>query len=208
MIKLYQFALSGNCHKVRMLLSFLNLPHEVVNVSGAKAEHKSAEFLALNPFGQVPLLVDGDAVIRDSQAILFYLAQKYGSLMGQAHWLPTDPASTAEVVSWLSVAANEISRGPGMLRMHHKFGRAIDVVATEKITSDALTVLDAHLGNRTWLVGTEITIADLAVYAYVALAPEGRVDLSRYPHVLKWLQQVQSRPAYVGMDGMFSALDQ
>lgn len=203
MIKLYQFALSGNCHKVRMLLSFLNLPHEVINVSGAKGEHKSPGFLAMNPFGQVPVLVDGDVVLRDSQAILFYLAQKYGQTSGQPNWMPADPALGAEVTGWLSVASSEVSRGPGMLRMHHKFGRAIDVAATEKISADVLNVLNTHLANRDWLVGSQISIADLAVYAYVALAPEGKVDLQAHAHVVQWLRRIQALPAYVGMDGMF-----
>lgn len=203
MIKLYQFALSGNCHKVRMLLSFLNLPHEVINVSGAKGEHKSPEFLAMNPFGQVPVLVDGDVVLRDSQAILFYLAQKYGQASGQPNWMPADPALGAEVTGWLSVASSEVSRGPGMLRMHHKFGRAIDLAATEKISADVLNVLNTHLANRDWLVGSQISIADLAVYAYVALAPEGKVDLQARAHVVQWLRRIQALPAYVGMEGMF-----
>lgn len=205
MIKLYQFALSGNCHKVRMLLSFLNLPHEVIPVSGARGEQKSPEFLAMNPFGQVPVLVDGDIVLRDSQAILFYLAQQYGRERGQTHWMPADTALGAEVISWLSVASSEVSRGPGMLRMHHKFGRAIDVAATEKISTDVLSVLNIHLAQREWLVGSAISIADLAVYAYVALAPEGQVDLQPYVNVVSWLRRIQTLPAYVGMEGMFLA---
>lgn len=205
MIKLYQFALSGNCHKVRMLLSLLNLPHEVVNVSGAKGEHKSPEFLALNPFGQVPVLVDGDVAVRDSQAILFYLAQKYGQVAGQTNWWPSDPALGADVMAWLSVASSEVSRGPGMLRMHHKFGRAIDIASTEKISADLLKVLNTHLADREWLVGSDISIADLAVYPYIALAPEGQVDLQPYTHLVRWLRRIQALPAYVGMEGMFHA---
>lgn len=90
-----------------------------------------------------------------------------------------------------------------MLRMHHKFGRAIDVAATEKISADVLNVLNTHLANRDWLVGSQISIADLAVYAYVALAPEGKVDLQAHAHVVQWLRRIQALPAYVGMEGMF-----
>lgn len=205
MIKLYQFALSGNCHKIRLLLSLMGLPYEGINVSGAKGEHKSPEFLALNPFGQVPVLVDGDVVLRDSQAILFYLAQTYGSARGQSNWWPGDTAQAAQLMAWLSVASSEVSRGPGMLRMHYKFGRAIDVPATEKISTDLLKVLDAHLAQRDWLVGDAISIADVAVYPYIALAPEGQVNLLPYTHVVKWLSRIQALPAYVGMEGMFHA---
>lgn len=203
MIKLYQFALSGNCHKVRMLLSFLKLPHEIIHVSGAKGEHKSPEFLALNPFGQVPVLVDCDVVLRDSQAILFYLAQKYGQTSGESNWMPNDPKLAAEVISWLSVASSEVSRGPGMLRMHHKFGRPIDVAATEKVSADVLNVLNTHLAQHDWLVGKAISIADVAVYPYIALAPEGHLDLQPFAHVVSWLRRIQTHPDYVGMDGMF-----
>lgn len=88
MIRLYEFALSGNCHKVRLMLSLLGLPYESVLVSGANREHKSAAFLAMNPLGQVPVLTDGDLVVRDSQAILVYLASRYGG----PTWWPQDPA--------------------------------------------------------------------------------------------------------------------
>ena len=112
MIELYEFAASGNCHKVRLLLSLLKLPYQSVLVNGAEKQHKSADFLAMNGFGQVPVLRDGDTVIRDSQAILVYLARQCGG----EQWLPNDAANLAEVCSWLSTAANEVSRGPNALR--------------------------------------------------------------------------------------------
>ncbi|HEX5356165.1 MAG TPA: glutathione S-transferase family protein, partial [Aquabacterium sp.] len=147
------------------MLSLLKLPHEVINVAGAKGEHKSPEFLAMNPFGQVPVLVDGDKVLRDSQAILFYLASQYG----QGQWVPADPQEGARVVSWLTVAASEVSRGPGALRLHHLFGRPLDVPAAEKLSAELLAVLNDHLSHGEWLVGHQISIADLAMYSYIAL---------------------------------------
>lgn len=113
MIKLHQFELSGHCHKARVMLRLLKLPHELVNVDGARLEHKSETHLAKNPFGQVPVLEDGDLLIRDSQAILYYLAVRYG----EGRWLPTSPALGAEVMAWLSVASAEVSAGPGALLM-------------------------------------------------------------------------------------------
>lgn len=201
MIKLYQFPVSGNSHKVRLMLSLLKLPHEVINVAGAKGEHKSPEFLAMNPFGQVPVLVDGDKVLRDSQAILFYLASQYG----QGRWFPADPQEGARVVSWLTVAASEVSRGPGALRLHHLFGRALDVPAAEKLSAELLAVLNDHLSHDEWLVGDQISIADLAMYSYIALAPQAKLDLTPFAPIRAWLHRIQSLPGYVGMDGMFSA---
>lgn len=78
MIKLYGHEVSGNSYKVRLLLSLLNLKYEWIKVDLLNGEHKSPEFLALNPFGQVPLLVDGDTILADAQSILVYLARQYG----------------------------------------------------------------------------------------------------------------------------------
>ena len=177
MITLYEFALSGNCHKIRLMLSLLGLDYQSVAVKGNEQQQKSAEFLAINPFGQVPVLKDDDVVIRDSQAILVYLAKKYGN--GQ--WLPNDAAALADVVAWLSTAANEVALGPNRLRLHHKFGRDINIEESRQISIKLLDVLQVRLENHPYLATDQITIADIAVYPYIALAPEGKLDLSPLP---------------------------
>lgn len=91
MITLYEFALSGNCHKVRLMLSLLGLDYQSIIVNGSERQHKSTEFLVMNPFGQVPVLTDGEVSVRDSQAVLVYLAKKYGN----NKWLPEDPVGLA-----------------------------------------------------------------------------------------------------------------
>jgi glutathione S-transferase len=171
MIELYEFAASGNCHKVRLMLSLLGFRYGSIAVNGKEREHKSAAFLNKNPFGQVPVLVDGDVVLRDSQAILVYLSLKYGD-----GWLPSQPAEMAQVTAWLSASANEVARGPNMLRLHHKFGRPIDVPAAQAVTAQFFDVLDSHLGIQDWLVLGSPSIADVAIYPYVALSPEGLID--------------------------------
>lgn len=202
MITLYEFPASGNCHKVRLMLSLLGLDYRSVPVRGNEREHKSAAFLAMNPFGQVPVLTDGDdVVLRDSQAILLYLALEYGD----GRWLPATAAGQAEVAAWLSTAANEVARGPGLLRVHYRFGRAIDVAAAEATSGELLAILEAYLAPRQWLVAGQPTIADVAVYPYLALAPEGRVDLQPYPAVRRWLKRIQALPGYIGMTGMLDA---
>lgn len=198
MISLYEFALSGNCHKARLMLSLLGQEYRSVLVNGQQKEHKSAEFLGKNPFGQVPVLQDGDTVIRDSQAILVYLARTYGA----ENWLPQAPATMAKVIAWLSTAANEVARGPCALRSNHKFGRAINQLEAELICDSLLTVLESQLGQQNYLVGEQPSIADIAMYPYIALAPEGDVDLSGYPAVSAWLARIQAMPGYVGMPGM------
>ncbi len=199
-MKLYHFPLSGNAHKVRLLLSMLQLPHELEVPSGGA--HKAPAFLQLNPFGQVPVLVDGDVVVRESQAILAYLGQRYG---GDAWW-PQDAARMAQVVAWLSTAANEVAQGPALLRMHHKFGRAIDVAATQARSDALLAVLEGVLAQQPWLVrGEQASVADLAVYPYVALAPEGQVDLNPYPALRAWMRRIQALPGHVDMPGQWQA---
>lgn len=196
-MKLYEFALSGHSHKVRLLLSLLQLPYERIAVDGGAGEHKSEAFLALNPFGQVPVLADGEIVIRDSQAILVYLAHRYGG----PRWWPQDSAELAGAMAWLAVSANEVARGPNALRLHHKFGRSIDLDTATKVTQELLEVLERTLASRDWLNGERLSIADIAMYPYIALSPEGSVELGAWPHICSWLQRIRSLPGYLDMPG-------
>jgi glutathione S-transferase len=200
MITLYEFALSGNCHKIRLMLSLLGLEYQSVIVNGSAQQQKSAEFLAMNPFGQVPVLTDGEVTIRDSQAILVYLVKQYGN--GQ--WLPEEPSALAEVMAWLSTAASEVSFGPNRLRLHYKFGRAINLDESRKTADTLLHILEERLLNHAYLATDNLTIADIAVYPYIALAPEGNIDLNFYPAVTAWLGRIQALPGYVHMSGMWS----
>ena len=201
MITLYEFPLSGNCHKVRLLLSLLDLSYQSIAVNASERQHKANDFLKMNPFGQVPVLTDGGIVIRDSQAILVYLARKYGNEL----WLPTDAAALAEVTAWLSSAANEVAMGPNRLRLHFKFGRAINLDESRQITSNLLIILQQRLDNHRWLAADQITVADIAVYPYIALVQEGKIDLEPYPAVIAWIKRIQALPGYVGMPGMWQS---
>lgn len=201
-MKLYHFPASGNAHKVRLLLSMLQLPYEAVAPTGGA--HKQPEFLAMNPFGQAPVLVDGEVVVRDSQAILVYLAARYGG----PDWWPEDPARLGSLQAWLSTAANEVAHGPALMRMHRKFGRTIDVEATAQRSLALLQLLDAQLRDRPGLLeGDRPSIADLAVYPYIALAPEGGLDLTPFAHLTAWIARLQSLPGHVDMPGLWHPLD-
>jgi glutathione S-transferase len=107
-IRLHRMALSGHCHRVELFLSLLRLPHELIDVDLAAGEHKSPAFLARNPFGQVPVLEDGDVTLADSNAILVYLEGRYAP----GAWLPKEPLAAARVQRWLSVAAGPLAFGP------------------------------------------------------------------------------------------------
>jgi glutathione S-transferase len=201
MIVLYEFPVSGNCHKVRLMLALLGLPYRSVVLNREQYEQKSAAFLVMNPFGQVPVLQDGTLVLRDSHAILVYLAKQYGG----AHWWTSNAADFAQVMAWLSTAANEVTRGPNALRLLHKFGRAINETEAQQITHSLLAIMQARLAQHDWLALTHISIADIAMYPYIALAGEGGVCVDDYPAVTAWLARIQALDGYVGMAGMWTA---
>jgi glutathione S-transferase len=199
MIKLHGHELSGNSSKVRLLLGLIGVPYEWVRVDLMAGEHKQPAFLALNPFGQVPVLEDGDTTLCDAQAILFYLAAR----QGDGRWLPTDPLEQARVVRWLSTAAGEVRQGPESARLHHLFGvKAIPIERATEKAAFILEQLEQHLGDRLWLEQDRPTIADIAVFPYVALAGDGGIDLAPYPHVRAWIARIQALPGYVPMKGL------
>lgn len=199
MIQLYGHDISGNCHKVRLFLELLKLDYEWVKVDLMKAEHKSPEFLAMNPFGQVPLLVDGEVTLADAQAILVYLARQYGG----DQWLPLDALPLAQVVRWLSITAGEIRQGPETARLYHLLGAtSINIERAEQKAERILTQLNQHLSDRQWLEFERPTIADVAVFPYVALARDGKIDLDAYTHVLDWIDRVKQLPGFIPMVGM------
>lgn len=198
MIELYEFALSGNCHKVRLMLSLLGLEYRSIVVRGAEREHKQETFLALNPFGQVPVLVDAGLAVRDSQAILIYLARKYGGLT----WWPDEAGELAAVTPWLFMAANEIARGPNAARLHRKFGVRLDYDAALSVAAEVMGIIETHLSGRAWLALERPSIADIACYPYLALAWEGGIELAPYPALRDWFMRLQHLPGYVAMPGM------
>jgi glutathione S-transferase len=195
-IKLYRHALSGHSHRAQLLLSLLGLNHELVDVDLAAGEHKQAEFLARNRFGQLPVLEDSDTVIADSNAILVYLAEQYDA---SNSWLPVEPAAAAEVQRFLSTAAGPIAYGPAAARLVNVFGAGLDHKRAIEIAHNLLGVLESHLDGRDWLVGNNPTIADVANYAYIAHAPEGNVSLENYPNVRAWLDRIAALPGFVPM---------
>ena len=193
--RLFISKLSGNSHKVRLFLSMLGLEYETIEVDMRGGEHKRAPFLALNPLGQVPVLVDGAVTLADSQAILVYLARRYA----EAGWLPLDPVPLAQITRWLSIATNEIQHGPATARLIVLLGVKLDAELALKRSAAILAVMQDHLTKQQWLVGDRPTIADVACYPYIALAPEGHVDLQPYPQVTKWLARFEALPGFVPM---------
>lgn len=193
-MKLYHHPLSGHAHRARLFLSLLGADAEIVDVDLAAGEHKSAQFLALNRFGQLPVLVDGDTVVADSNAILIYLAKKFGP----SDWLPDEPEAASAVQRWLSVAAGQIAFGPAAARLITVFGAGFNAEEVIARAHGVLSVMEEELEGKTWITGGDApTVADVALYSYIANAPEGNVDLSNYTRVNAWLARIESLAGFV-----------
>jgi glutathione S-transferase len=192
-MKLYDLEPSGNCYKVRLFAALANIPLELLPVDFLAGEHKRAPLLDLNPRGELPILVDGEQVLSDSQAILVYLASAYGGLA----WWPAQALGQGQIVQWLSFAANEIQHSMCAARLVQKFGYALDQPAAVAKSARVLSLLDQHLQSHEWLAIGRPSIADCAVYPYVALAHEGGVDISPYQHIGQWLARMEALPGYL-----------
>ncbi|WP_171207977.1 MULTISPECIES: glutathione S-transferase family protein [unclassified Ruegeria] len=189
-MKLYGHPLSGNTHRAKALIELLGVDYEFELVDLKTGAHKAPEFLALNPLGQVPVLTEGELVLRDSTAIMTYIGEKYDT---EGRWFPKDPTKRAQVQEWLSVAVNEVQNGPFMVRAIKLFGVPADAdTAAARTTALYSTLFEPHLTGRDWLVGDTPTAADLACYAYVARVTEGGFDLSAYPAINAWIQRVEA----------------
>ncbi|ANQ27888.1 glutathione S-transferase [Vibrio natriegens] len=195
-MKLYWHPMSGHAHRAHMLLSILELDFELITVDLPTGEHQRPEFLALNPFGQIPVLVDGEIVISDSNAILVYLATVYDR---EQIWLPESPLVRAHIEQFLSLAAHRLAGSIAKLRAANLFNRSIDSAPLTQEAHKLLKQLQTYQNGRQWLVGTKPTIADLALYSYIKLAPEGGISLADYPVLEAWLKRVEGLSGFVPM---------
>jgi glutathione S-transferase len=196
-VLLYNNQLSGNCYKVRLLLAHLGIEYETREIDVFERHGREDVLGDLNPALRVPTVVlDDGRPLAESNAILCYFAEG-------TDYLPEDRYERAQVLQWLffeqyshepyiAVARfwtlAEISPGPRELEEKMRGGKA------------ALKAMERHLAEREFLVSDRYTIADIALYAYTHVAPEGRFDLHPYPAVNAWLQRVAEQPGHVPMD--------
>jgi len=199
-IKLYDFELSHSAYRVRLLLSLLGISYETLPVDVLKGAQKQHEYLdKLNPLGLVPVLVDGDLVLRDSYAIDLYLTRQYGG----EKWFPVNAVDSAKIMEWLSYSNNEINHSLEALRRFY-FGldKNVNVEVTQERANKVLTFLNTHLAKHEWLALERPTLADIACFPAVALAKDGKVSLEPYIHVLAWIERVKSLPNFISMPGI------
>jgi glutathione S-transferase len=194
-IVLYRHPLSGHCHRVELFLSLLELPYRLVDVDLLAKEQKQPAFLKLNPFGQIPVIQDGEVVLADANAILVYLAKRYGN----GDWLPEDAIGAAQVQRWFSVAAGPLAFGPATARLVKLFNVPFNHDEASRRAVDLFVIIEQHLQTRQFLLGEKLTVADIANYSYTALAPEGGISLEPFPALRAWLARIEMLPGFVPM---------
>ena len=195
-IRLLRHPLSGHSHRVELLLSLLGLPYELVHVDLMTGEHKKPDFLSKNVFGQVPVLEDGAVTLADSNAILVYLSERYDS---DGRFWPRTPEGKARVQRWLSVAAGQLASGPAAARLVRILGAKLDHAHAVGVAKKLLSLLESELTTRAFVALPTPSLADVALYAYVARAPEGDVSLEQYPAIRAWLGRVEALPGFIPM---------
>ena len=199
MFTLYEFASSGNCYKLRLAMAQLDIPFQRIEKDITRGETRSAEFLAINPNGRIPVLVTPDnRVLPESSAALWYLAK--GSKL-----MPEDPFQQAQVLQWMFF--EQYNHEPNIatsrywihvLGEQEKYAEAL--AEKQQKGHDALAVMETHLSDRDFFVGRDYSIADIALYAYTHVAGQGGFSLDAYPAIRGWLERVERQPGYVAME--------
>jgi len=173
-MKLYDYLPSGNSYKVRLLLSYLGISYDWVNLDIIKGETQTDGYKKKNPVGQIPLLelTDGRR-IAESNAILYFLAE------GTPYW-PKNAFDQAKCLQWMFFEQYKHE-----LPVLHKKGYS------------AFDIMEAHLADNLWFVGGGRTIADVALYAYTHVAGEGGFDMSKYPNIMAWCDRFSDHPKHM-----------
>ena len=198
MIAIYGMRASGNCYKLQLLLDQLGREYRWVDVDSAHGETRTADYLAKNPNGKVPLLeLDDGRRLAESNAILCYLAEG-------TPFLPSDSWQRAQTLQWLffeqyshepCIAVARFIRG--WLPPDHP--RQVEVPALLQKGAQVLAVMEQHLAGREWFVGDSYGIADIALYAYTHCAGDGGFELATFPNIRAWLERVQAQPGHTLM---------
>ncbi|MFO0748195.1 MAG: glutathione S-transferase family protein [Myxococcota bacterium] len=198
-MRLFDFLPSGNGYKVRLTLCWLGLPFEYREVDLIHGETRTADFLAKNPFGQIPVLeLDDGTCLRESTAIMMYLAE--GSAL-----LPADKLGRTRVLEWLGFEQTHIDGVISRARFRRLYPDVIptrpeEFVAWHAQGAAALATLDRHLATRPFLVDDAFSIADIGLYAYTHCAGEGGFDLAPHAALAAWFERVRAQPGHLPID--------
>ncbi len=195
-VKLYNVAYSGNSYKVRLLLAQLAMPYEAIEVDILKGESRSADFLKINPNGRTPVLDDDGFILAESNAILAYLAKG-------TKFLPQDRKKFGLVCQWMFF--EQYSHEPYIATS--RFWRQHKPDSPEKAALlrskrdggwAALKLMEEHLTQNDFFVG-DYSIADIALFAYTHVSPEGGFPLQQFPNIRRWIERVKAEPGFAPM---------
>ena len=195
--RLYDYLPSGNGYKVRLVLRQLGLPYELVELDIKQGATRTPEFLAKNPNGRIPLLeIPGRGYLAESHAIIAYLAE--GSVL-----VPADRFDRARMWQWMCFEQYNLEPNVGTVRFWIASLHRTEAELGEKLAEKrrngtaALEVLERGLAGRDFLVGGRYSLADIALYAYTHVAPEGGFSLDPYPAIRAWCARVAAQPGHV-----------
>ncbi|MCC6712586.1 MAG: glutathione S-transferase family protein [Candidatus Dadabacteria bacterium] len=200
MMKLYDHPLSGNCYKVRLALRQLGIEYEKLYLDIFEGAQHSGDYKAVNPNRKRPVLVDGGFSMWESNAILLYLGKKYSP----NPLYPEDLSAFGKMAQWLFFGKTSIDPSLAVARFMTKFlpPESVDEKRLGELRTQGnavLQVLDDHLEHSDFLAG-DYSMADIACFPYVDLAPEGGIDLSPYSSVVLWCDRIKSRPGFIRME--------
>ncbi|MEP1610507.1 MAG: glutathione S-transferase N-terminal domain-containing protein [Roseobacter sp.] len=202
---LYNYVLSGNCYKIRLMAALLGVTYKTIPVDFYPGHaHKSPLMLSLNPAGTLPVLTSGDMILTETQAMLCWIATQYDPT---GAWFPKDnPLEMAQVIEWLGFSA-QLTQSVGAARLHAMLNWPLDVDAARATAIKDMRTLEIHLSDRVldgkkWIVGDQPTIADIACFPYIALSPDAGMEHDEYPAIRNWLYGVRGLPGFVAMPGI------
>jgi glutathione S-transferase len=193
-MKLYDYLPSGNSYKVRLLLSYLSIPYEWVNLDIIKGETQTDGYKKINPVGQIPLLELADGRrIAESNAIIYFLAE------GTPYW-PKNAFDQAKCLQWMFFEQYKHEPSVAVARFIHHYAmdsRKDELPMLWKKGYGALDVMEAHLAEYLWFVCGGRSLADVALYAYTHVAGEGGFDMSKYPNIMAWCERFSDHPRHM-----------
>lgn len=199
MYKVYGDILSGNCYKIKLMMSYLEVEHEWLHVDIIKGETHSDKFKKLNPNMRIPVLVlDDGSTLTESNAILNYLA-------GGTALLPADRFLRAQVLQWQFFGQYSHEPYIATARYINKYlglpaERLAEYEGKQAGGHKALLVMEQQLDKANFLVGDALTIADISLYAYTHVAHEGGFELEAYVAIGKWMKRIEQHANYVAMN--------
>lgn len=197
MFKLYEYSPSGNCYKIRLLLTQIGITFQRIEIDIIKRESRTTDFLLKNPNGRIPVLeIESGKFLFESNAIMFYLSE-------ETEFFPSDKFERAQVMQWLFFEQYSHEPFIATSRFWYMTGKADEykeaLQQKQAAGYAALGVMEQHLQNHAFFVGDRYTIADIGLFAYTHVAGEGGFDLTKFPAIETWIDRVKNQTRYISI---------